>query len=381
MIGGTASGIISERVANELARQQHVVKIVTQNGARDNLIESIQVYEIQSILNDNSIIFRILRKLGRYFQFYFFENDHLWPFMCRKIIDNIYNEWKPDLVYCRSTPHDPFFIGKYIKRKYGSKVLMHFTDPLPMVTEYSTKPRLIEQGKKQIIDLIKYADYLSFGTKEMIEWEENILGQTLNIYSFESPDVASDTKQRYLKIPPHSSIRMVYYGSINVSRNPIPLFEALEHLRKNGLNCELFIYSDQASKFNRYDGVYFVGRANNRDDIFASADILVDLAIEACYGKDVFISSKLKDYLLYNRPILSIAGEKSATRSLLRGLDTILISRNTVDEIMISIKTLVNQKLNNDDYNDRKKVIDKFNPSLIAKSIIDAVSIQNSKDI
>lgn len=366
-LGNTASGIISYRMVKEMVRQEVETKVLTQFYNKN--INSIEIKEVRSSLNYNSIVSRLLRKIGRFLGCTWFEYDVLWFYLCKKELDKIILEWEPDYIYCRSTPADPFFLGQYAKNKYGTKVLYHFTDPNPSPSEYPNKKRITRRLSFKISNIIRQADLVSFGTEEMRKMEEELTNLNLKEKSFISPDVAEHSLIKYSKPIKHSAIRLVYFGSFPKSRNPLPLFQAISYLNSKNTKCELIIYSNRGSIKQIYDGVKFVGRSSNRSQALNDADIFVDLDIEESYGRNVYVSSKLKDYLLYNRPILSIASTDSPTRRLLNGLETIRVVRNNYIDISKAINDMTQDHFTDKDYEERLSVIDTFNPIRVVNEL------------
>lgn len=370
-IGYSASGIISCRVANEMAKQGHDIKVIAQRIRWEDVSSGLECHEIHSPFNYYSITARVLKRIGRSLQFTFFEFDNLWVFKSKKAIKRIFLSWIPDFVYCRSTPFEPFFIGQYITNKYGYKVLMHFTDLMPPTSEFPTKKKFISRLSKQFRSVIESANKLSFGTKEMMEYETSLLNIELVEKYFISPDVVSDSRQRYYPLSvKKDTLSIVYFGFIYYSRNPIPLFESIEELRKEGYKCDLTVYSSQANNYRHYDGVYFVGRSQDRESALKDADVFVDLTIDENMGRDVYVSSKIKDYLLFNRPILSISGEQCATRELVKSLKTVVSVVNQKESIMEAIKSINGRSFGDEEYGERLSIIEQFTPTTIVDSII-----------
>lgn len=370
---GSASGIISSRIANEMATQGHEIKVLTESNFSKEYEKSIEIYTVKSILNTETFMSRALRKVGRILQITWFEYDKCWIWKCRKEIKNIVKFWAPDFIYCRSTPFEPFFIGKYLKEAYGFKVLMHFTDPSPADTEYPNKKVFSRRLVRICRDLLFYADRLSFGTKEMLQLEEELLNTHLEEKSFISPDVVKDCSQKFFPRPTCSNKKIVYFGSITRSRNPHPLFRAIEQLNRNGKLCSLLVYSKQYSNTRKYPNVHFVGRSENVSEALADADIFIDLDISESSGRNVYMSSKIKDYLLYNRPILSIATNNSPVGNMLKGLKTVIVVKNFEDEIYKALIVLLNKSYNDEVYIERKTIISRYAPELVVKEILNNI--------
>ena len=98
------------------------------------------------------------------------------------------------------------------------------------------------------------------------------------------------------------------------------------------------------------------------------SDILVD--IDGDDQRPVFISSKLKDYLLINRPILSITPEMSPSEQILKDIDSVATSRNQIEAITSAIRSILDNDYKSWSYDDRSRLIEMFNPSTIADNLL-----------
>lgn len=358
------------RVAKEMLCQGHDIIVLTQSLDECVDFDMSKVVVVRSILNRSTLILRILTRLGRILGIALFDIDHFWIWKAKKEVKKLLKVFVPDFVYCRSSPIDPFPVGVYSKKRFNSKLLLHFTDPIPSISEYPRRTLYIKNLSKNVSSYIKYADKLSFGTKEMLEYEEKLLRQRLKDISFVSPDAVSNALLYNVDKPKGKPLTLVYLGSICKSRNPWPLFNALKKCYEHdGINLEIYsgnmLISSEYSSF-----IKFIGRTHDIHSALGQADILVDLDIDESYGRNVFISSKLKDYLLINRPILSIASPDSPTRRLLDGLKTVVVVDNNEYSIIRGINQIRSMVFIDEYYKERCEVIDIFSPKNIVSNII-----------
>ena len=127
--GGSASGIMSYRVAAELVRQGHEVYVVTEhNHIPFEQWDNNKCLEIKHIFSKQSLYYRLYWHLSSKYR-----NtgvDYIWCLraFCKSFC--FAKSWKPDWIYCRSSPIHANIIGLFFSKR-GYKVLQHFADPFP----------------------------------------------------------------------------------------------------------------------------------------------------------------------------------------------------------------------------------------------------------
>ena len=373
--GDTASGIITQRVAEELSIKGNTIFVVS----GDSSIKCDYLYKCPNIFSDCGFVSRAIRKL-----YWMLTKDTLeYQFVWRRrafrraceIIKNNNVEW----IYCRTSPIDAFLVGDRLKKKYGLKELLHFTDPVP--SEFSTYNQyILNRLIKKYRGIVDRADLLSFGTIEMQRHEQKLFDMDVSKKAFVSPDAAKSSV--FVCLPPKNmddSIVLVYLGSIAGYRNPLPLFHAVDSLRNEGYNVKLLVYSVRPVSIN-YDsnGIYYCGRTPHVNQALQQADILIDLDVKM---KDSpFISSKIKDYIRVNRPIVAITQKNSPTYKVTAGLSTIVLVENEegiIKSAIIKAKSLGN---NPEQYQERQNLLNYFSPQVVVNTIINRMKQFEDKD-
>ena len=135
--GDTASGIITQRVSEELVLKGNRVFVVT----GDSSIECDYLYKCPNIFPDSGFVSRALRKFYRMLTKDTLEYQFIWRYRAFRQSCQIMKANCIDWIYCRTSPIDAFQVGDRLKKKYGVKELLHFTDPVP--SEFSTYNNLI----------------------------------------------------------------------------------------------------------------------------------------------------------------------------------------------------------------------------------------------
>lgn len=375
--GDTASGIITQRVAEAFRLRGNTVFIVTGNSS----IEDDGLYKCPNLFSDSGFVSRAIRKLYWMLTKDTLEYQFVWRRRAFRKSCKIIETNSVDWIYCRTSPIDAFQVGDKLKRKYGVKELLHFTDPVP--SEFSTfnqyiLNRLINKYK----DIIERADLLSFGTIEMQRHEQKLFDMNLSKKAFVSPDAAKSPV--FVSLPPkegiEDSIILVYLGSIAGYRNPLPLFHAVDSLRTEGYNVKLLVYSVRPVSI-KYDseGIYYCGRTPHVEQALQQADILIDLDVKM--KNSPFISSKIKDYIRVNRPIVAITQKNSPTYNATDGLSTIVLVENEESVIRTAIIKALSFGNNPEQYHERQELLNYFSPQVVVSTIINRMKQLEDKDL
>lgn len=365
-IDNSASGIINQRILNEMSHRFEAIYVITSKA--DHIIDNNIHYIIDNNnLNRKSLLgkiyYYILKQLtGDSYNFNLFWRKRAYKSMLRVIREN-----KIDWIYSRTTPLDSCVVGVKVAKKNSIKLFQHFTDPFPPIKEYLTRRKLYNYYKRITLDVFSYAKVVSFGNIAMKKYMLHELGiQDSNRYII-SPDAASQTVINRMLLPNNDCITLVYLGSIYSSRNPKPLLGAIEKLNNLGVHCQLVIYQNKQE--SDYPFVHFVNRTSNIIKAMSGADILVD--IDGDDSIPLFISSKLKDYLTIDRPILSISPYGSPTREIIKDCRSCKCCSNEQEEIYKAIYELSTNQIPFEAYAEREAILRQFDVCKIVDDIVE----------
>ena len=221
--------------------------------------------------------------------------------------------------------------------------------------------------------MIKSATLVSYGNEAMLNYVKDVVGFDFSTKSFISPDMASGGTLQYTPSPTGSSVVLVFFGSLYGGRKPYPLFDAVAGLIYKGYNIELQVYSNVSKDVSAtYPFVKNMAYNSNVFEALAKANILIDLD-----GDDeipVFISSKLKDYLLINRPIVSITPNGSPSRNILGDMKTIQVVNNVDEQIKNAIEHYIKYPMDNKQYSERNSLITYFCPETVGGDLLKEIA-------
>lgn len=362
----SASGIISRRMSEALASKGNDVKVICSNTPHATS-DGVEVHTVSSIFTKNRLASRICGRLKRTGALYF--HDFSWVRAVVRFAKQICNEWTPDFVYCRTSPEEACYVGTALKKRFGVKVVQHFADPIPAPFEYEPQSRRRRQLAKRMYKVVESADVVSYGNQAMHDYALEQIGYDFTSKSYISPDAGACGQMRKCDFTESDEVVMTFLGNIYGNRKPQNLYKAIDSLNRSGYKITMQIFAEKPhNESTHYDFIKYIGYTRDVNGALEHSDILVD--IDGDDQRPVFISSKLKDYLLINRPILSITPEMSPSEQILKGIDSVATSRNQIEAITSAIRSILDNDYKSWSYDDRSRLIEMFNPSTIADNLL-----------
>lgn len=363
-LGGSASGVVTERLACEMLKQGIDLKIIT--SCNKSKIDEDNVLEVSECIKEGTFLKILQLKLYQLLFRGYYDCNFIWRHRAVIAAKKKFQSWEPDLIYSRSTPFDSFDVGIKLRNLIGKPLLVHFTDPRPAPIEYVPAGVRREAHRKSSQYYLSSADFISMGTNEAISYIELETGIKLKSRVFVSPDSVAFPDMQYLDKCKTKDTHLVYLGDIYGSRDVHPLLDAICNLRNSGFDIVLDIYTDRLTEVYP-DFVNIKGRTNNVIQALRDADILIDIDGNDQYP--VFVSSKLKEYIAVNRPIISITPVNSPSATICKDLDTILCVRNDSKIITECIRHLISC-YDSFDYKERNDLISRFSARTIVYDIL-----------
>lgn len=237
-----------------------------------------------------------------------------------------------DVIYSRSQPGISHIVAFYAKKKFNLPWIAQFSDPWvhnPYHPYHGRKHKVLSSYEQQVIEL---ADHLIFPTVEMRD-----------LYASVYPD--HNVTERSTVLPHHfdadlyragddtapsEKVTMAYLGDFYGIRSPEPLVKGLTLLKQRRPDLlerlELQVVGNVEGKFHPVLeqaekqlglSVKRVGQVPYRRSLELMAETDLLLLIDAPSDVNLFLSSKLIDYLGARRPILGITSTKGTAGRLL----------------------------------------------------------------
>lgn len=362
--GEDASGMVVESMANALA-ERNTVDIYTINFKPSitpivNKVEQYK-YPIYGVPYTKYLSLSI-RLFGK---------DFLSNFVISSIINDI-KGIKYDIVL--SFVYGFYYIGalagNMVKEKLQIPHFSYFIDPIP-APEGWLKPNMFYRRLKTYTrDFSQKIDKIALSNFKMVEYQRTIIDHN-NMSVLYTPTRNS----KLLNLPRENDgiKRFLYTGTIYGLRNPKFLLKAFEKLISKGVNAELLfvgtaglsIYLDGLSEeARRYVKVY--PRTNDLMQYYKLSDVLLD--IDADIPDDVFISSKIINYLSVPKPIISQTRENSPSDQMFRHCNTILQARFSVNSMYETMLSSIDEDYIYN-YEERDILLKQFDIKTISKQL------------
>ena len=252
-----------------------------------------------------------------------------------------------DVIIIRSEPISIHLISLYLKKKFpNKKIICSFSDIGYLNPYYSKKFFIKKQVSKYIEkNIFKMADLITHTNKFVFKkyLENGLIKNENKNFILENPleiDIISENKKRILK----ETLNLGYIGSFYGKRSPEPVFSYISKIDENK-KIKFFIFGGVRNIY--YDkrlgkiGNYFMKKELNaikslskkykieeqliitpflkqkelNKFIDENIDVLVNVDAPI-NGENVFLSSKIVDYLKYNLPILNFSNKGASSEFL-----------------------------------------------------------------
>lgn len=252
------------------------------------------------------------------------DNMIIWVNRCLREIEQKVDLKDIDIIYTTGNPFSTFFLGYYIKKKYGIKWVMDYRDPW-MSNDYYVEIycqfaegiiKLQQQLENKLVSLsdciIGAADF----EKDMIEKYGIAAAKFVEITNGYDED---DFKNIKLKETKNAKFTLCYNGRLHGERSPLYLQKIINHLiEETKINsckiqwiwngCVEERWKHLLDEEDKYGLIQYNGYLSHKDSITSAmnADLLIHFGFEGA-GTDFGYCGKLFEYLRMKKPILSFS--------------------------------------------------------------------------
>lgn len=298
----------------------------------------------------------------------------LYRFLGKNIIDSIWSKKVFDQVkgVCRNNDFDciisftacytfaSLYLGKLLKNSLNKKWIVYSVDAIPAPLQWNPNKRLYDNVKRQLQKTLQSADAFYSANPIMLLYELELFGDFKgNTGVVLTPH---DNMGEY-KSTEHKGFRFLYTGNIYGPRKVDALIEAFEKFSRLHPNSNLTFVGKFFSTIQRdyqhlvdEGRVVFHGFTDNLTPYYEAADVLIDIAADL--PNDVFLSSKVVNYLPIKKPIIAISGDNSPVRLLLGNIPSILHCKHDKEEIFKILESSIS--IVGHDFYDRNVALEKF---------------------
>ena len=263
----------------------------------------------------------------------------------------------------------PLFFRKSISSKLKLPWAVYTVDAIPAPLAWEPN----EKHRKKLLRIIrKYlteADAVFAANMKMLNYELDCLTYFKGLSgvvltpcdNVEKTDV--DNKSSPV-------VTFLYAGQIYNIRRIGSLLKGFEMFIEKKPNAKLiFVGSNKIEDFAGFEHLIANGSierhgfTKNINAFYNKADILIDISGDV--ENDVFLSSKVCNYLTYNKPIIAISRDGSPVREMMSGCETIIHCHHDCVEILSALEKSVN--VVSVDYRERDGLKKMFEAEEVAK--------------
>jgi glycosyltransferase involved in cell wall biosynthesis len=358
-IDRTAPGIVIEKLIQGLSKF-HYVDVLTSVYDPSFTFSAIKnVYEIK----EKPIHPRIFKFIVSIFGC----NPLDW-WWARKAIHKlkINDSERYDLIFSILSLHHytPLIAGVQIKKKFSAKFAVHTLDAIPAPIEWPENRPYFKSVKKMMARYLPASDFFFSTNEQMLQYQLSTFTAKNNIVTevIYNPTYANLEHYYY---DTGGSNRFLYTGGIYGLRNPKYILGAFKKLLKEYPDSTLeFVGSSIAAQnlsifsFDEREKVIVHPFTRDLTKYYEGATALID--IDADLPNDVFLSSKIINYITINRMIICETGNNSPSKEIFKEIPSILQCDHNVDELFTAMKRAIELK-SKVNFSDRGKVIALFN--------------------
>lgn len=273
---------------------------------------------------------------------------HLQP---KRVIRTL--ETKPDIIYSRANPLSSSILAYKLAEYYKIPWVMHLSDPWvdSPVKKYNQHQYAYHSSwEKKCFERAQFIGLTSQHTIDFYKKKYPLLADKFLYF----PNVYDPADIDFRNIDFSGKLKIVYTGGLAGDRSPRFFFEALKELLTENPHLENFFEIKFAGPIDRRNLQLFDQNENKQIthigqlsyarslELIKEAHLLlnIDLPIKQP-TMAMFFASKILDYFLAGRKIISLSSKGSASEAVLKNLNTILLEYNDVQGIKQVLKDSV----------------------------------------
>lgn len=351
-IGGNAPGIVFERLLHGLSNihKIDVLTVLDEKSAEIcniNSIISISYFEIQEYRKSQ---LRLILGINPF--------DLLWAYKAKKKINESVN-YDIVLSFISNEHYASLIAGVEISKYLNVKFVVYSVDALPAPLGWSVDNLYFRSCKKFISKYLSKVDVFFAANTLMLDYQKSLINKVDVLYDV----IYNPSPLDQCIFNESKSHIFLYTGEIYNVRRVTYFISALKKILKEYPDVELhFVGSNIPDSdliiLNEYErqAVKIFPRVQNLNPFYEKAFCLID--IDADLKNDVYLSSKMTNYIMINRPIICETSGNSPSRNIFKGIPSILQCDHNPDEIYQSMKNLIENPITI--FKDRAKVIELF---------------------
>ncbi len=295
--------------------------------------------------------------------------DKIWG---KRIIKHL-NKYREDYSFVLGlmgyNSFQPLIATSMVAERLSLKSALYTTDANPVTHAWDPDDIYREKAKKLLNNYYSKLNLLYFSNDVMAEYERNL-------FNFRDEPrmgvVLTNTTERGIELPAPKNKIFLYIGSIWGPRTTKYLFEAFKLLLKDYPDAKLCFVGTRDAGFSEGElsvfspeekkAVLSYPRTSNLIPYYENSISLIDLNADA--EGDPFMSSKITNYIIYDRPIICETGINSAAGKIFKNFDSIYVCNHNSQELYKAMVSVIEHQAY--DYSERKPLIEMFSLSVVS---------------
>lgn len=259
--------------------------------------------------------------------------------------------------------HQPIMAGRKISLRNGVPHFVYCVDAIPAPIGWLKDDRFFRKTRTMIIKNLADVDALFSANEKMLKYQLNLVKFRKKIISgvIYNPSYGGLKK---LKAPYRGENVFLYTGGIYGPRKPDFVLGAFKMLLQTHPNSVLeFVGSSiPEDKFHLFTAeerpkIIVHNFVTNLEPFYERCTALLD--IDSTLQDDIYLSSKITNYITIDRPIICETGASSPSRLIFSGIPSIIQCGHSTIELAKAMGDVIERK-NSYNFNDRAKIIEMF---------------------
>lgn len=318
-------------------------------------------------------------RLLSFHQFVFPDSKVSFSWSWRKVVKKI--KTKPQVIYSRSNPISSALMALKLKKYFGCKWILHFSDPWSLSPLHALNQKTIDQEK----EFFEVADLITFTSVKTLALYSAEYPQL--IYKFQVlPNVYDPEDINDYTFEPRDKLRIVYTGGMARERDAFFLnhvLEAVNRISPDSISQLDFVFAGDRDSKNRqffettpWNCIKHLGLLSYSEikPLQQSAHVLLVIDNPTSTEQAIYFPSKILDYFIARKLIWAVTPKGSTTRAVL-GEQKHVSFDHTEYEVMATflIDCIEKLRVGNSEYFNADAVPDLYNAEVNADQLADLI--------
>lgn len=366
-VGRTAPGIVYATILNELVKYGEV-ELICPEIATESISSQIKIIPCVNGYKDRRIIKYSLKVFGNSVL------DWLWARQeLRNLKSHSFDDVDVIITFTSMWHFKSLLLGEKLKDFSNNKWIIYSVDAIPAPLGWSRDYVIYQRYRRFISKRINKCDALFSSNKQMLHYQISMASEFKGFGGVLFTPIR-DNKPHLQNSTKKNNPVYLYTGGIYGPRKKEQLIDGFRLLLNEIPTAKLVFVGTSDSIFRDAQDLINKGAlivhpyANDLSSFYNEATTLID--INAYFDNDVFLSSKIVNYLPLGKPIVSITGNNSPSRNIFSEDPSILHSKNDANEILESLRESTSIEVNMEL---RKQYIDMFSASSIVNKFVEDI--------